>query len=296
MTAAIGQRGATISKFPLCASSIFHFFRALCALPMNKLDEIIAHKRTEVARLAPLAEKLRHAALDRNDFRSFYAALHQGSEHLAVIAEVKKASPSVGVIAEDFDPVAVATAYDRGGASAISVLTDEKFFQGHLSYLARIRAQTSAPLLRKDFIVDEVQIFESVVAGADAILLIVAVLTQKELLHLLKVAAGCQLDVVVEVHDREELDRALETDACIIGINNRNLKTFEVDLHTTEALSEEVPEDIILVSESGIKTPAEARQLYEWGANAILVGEGLMRSQNPAVAIHEFMAAAMDGM
>ena len=261
---------------------------------MNKLDEIIAHKRTEVARLAPLADKLRHAALDRNDFRSFYAALHQGTEHLAVIAEVMKASPSAGVIAENFDPVAVATAYDRGGASAISVLTDEKFFQGHLSYLTRIRARTHAPLLRKDFIVDEVQIFESVVAGADAILLIVAALKQKELLHLLKVAASCQLDVLVEVHEREELERALETDACIIGINNRNLKTFEVDLHTTEELSEEVPEDFILVSESGIKTPAEARQVYEWGANAILVGEVLMRSADPAATIHDFMASAMD--
>lgn len=262
---------------------------------MNKLDEIIAHKRTEVARLAPVAEKLRHAALDRNDFRSLYGALHQGPEHLAVIAEVKKASPSAGVIAESFDPVAVASAYDRGGASAISVLTDEKFFQGHLSYLSRIRAQTHAPLLRKDFIVDEVQIYESVVAGADAILLIVAALEQKELLHLLKVAASCQLDTVVEVHDRAELDRALETDACIIGINNRNLKTFEVDLHTTEELSEEVPEDLILVSESGIKTRDEARQVYEWGANAILVGEVLMRSADPAAAIHDFMAAAKDG-
>ena len=263
---------------------------------MNKLDEIIAHKRTEVARLLPLTEKLRAAALERNDFRSFYAALHQGTEHLAVIAEVKKASPSVGVITENFDPLAVATAYDRGGASAISVLTDEKYFQGHLSYLARIRAQTSAPLLRKDFIVDEVQIYESAVAGADAILLIVAALKQEELLHLLKVAASCQMDVLVEVHDREELDRALETDACIIGINNRNLKTFVVDLHTTEELSEDVPEDIILVSESGIRTPEEARQVYEWGANAILVGEGLMRSADPAAAIHAFMASARDGI
>ena len=263
---------------------------------MNKLDEIIAHKRTEIERIKPLTEKLRHAALERNEFRSFYAALHQGPEHLAIIAEVKKASPSVGVIAEDFDPVAVATTYDRGGASAISVLTDEKFFQGHLSYLARIRSQTNAPLLRKDFIVDEVQIYESAVAGADAILLIVAVLTDSELKHLLKVAASCQLDVLVEVHDRPELDRALETDACIIGINNRNLKTFEVDLHTTEDLSEDVPEDIILVSESGIKTPAEARQVYEWGANAILVGEGLMRSPDPAAAIQSFMATAKDGL
>ena len=263
---------------------------------MNKLDEIIAHKRTEIERIKPLAEKLRHAALARNEFRSFYAALHQGPEHLAVIAEVKKASPSVGVIAEDFDPVAVARTYDAGGASAISVLTDEKYFQGHLSYLARIRLQTNAPLLRKDFIVDEVQIYESAVAGADAILLIVAALTDAELKHLLKVAAACQLDVLVEVHNREELERALETDACIIGINNRNLKSFAVDLHTTESLSEDVPEDIILVSESGIKTPEEARQGYEWGANAILVGEGLMRAADPAAAIHAFMDAAKDGI
>jgi indole-3-glycerol phosphate synthase len=134
------------------------------------------------------------------------------------------------------------------------------------------------------------------VAGADAILLIVAALPQKELLHLLKVAGTCQLDVLIEVHDREELERALQTDACIFGINNRNLKTFAVDLHTTEELSEEVPEDMILVSESGIKTPADARKVYEWGANAILVGEGLMRSPNPAAAIQAFMAAAKDGI
>lgn len=261
---------------------------------MNKLDEILAHKRTEVARLLPIAEKLRHAALERNEFRSFYGALHLGPEHLAVIAEVKRASPAAGVIAEDFDPVAVAKAYDRGGASAISVLTDEKYFQGNLSYLARIREITGAPLLRKDFIIDEVQIYESVVAGADAILLIVAAMTQPELLHLLKVAGTCQLDVLLEVHNREELDRALETDACILGINNRNLKTLEVDLHTTEELSEDVPEDIILVSESGIKTPADARQVFEWGANAVLVGEALMRSRNPALGIQEFMAVAKD--
>ncbi len=258
----------------------------------NKLEEIIAHKRTEVEKLLPRAAKLRAAALERNEFRSFYGALHQGPGHLAVIAEVKKASPSAGIIAADFDPVQIAKSYDRGGASAISVLTDEKFFQGSLSYLPLIREATSAPLLRKDFIVDEVQIYESVVAGADAILLIVAALEQEQLVQLLKVAASCQLDVLVEVHERKELERVLETDACIIGINNRNLKTFAVDLHTTEQLAEDVPEDIILVSESGIKTPEEARRVFEWGANAILVGEGLMRSPDPAAAIHQFMLCA----
>jgi indole-3-glycerol phosphate synthase len=263
---------------------------------MNKLEEIIAHKRTEVEKLLPRADKLRAAALERNDFRSFYGALHQGMEHLAVIAEVKKASPSAGVIAADFDPVEVAKTYDRGGASAISVLTDEKYFQGNLNYLALIREVTNAPLLRKDFIVHEVQIYESAVAGADAILLIVAALEQPQLVHLLKVAAACQLDALVEVHDRAELDRALATEACIIGINNRNLKTFAVDLETTRELAEDVPEDMILVSESGIKTPKEARQLFEWGANAILVGEGLMRSPDPAATIREFMQSAKDGV
>ncbi len=258
----------------------------------NKLDEIIAQKHLEVQRLLPLADKLRAASLERNDFRSFYSALHQGPHHLGVIAEVKKASPSVGVITENFDPIAIATAYDRGGAAAISILTDEIFFQGHLSYLARIRDQTRIPLLRKDFIIHEVQIHEAVVAGADAILLIVAALPQDQLLHLLHVAEESQLDVLVEVHDRHELERALETNAKIIGVNNRNLKTFTVDLHTTEDLSEDVPEDIILVSESGIKTPADAKQVYQWGANAILAGESLMRSGDPARAIQDFMAVA----
>lgn len=261
---------------------------------MNKLDEIIAQKRTEVARLLPLAEKLRAAALERNDFRSFQTALQPGDGQLAVIAEVKKASPSAGVIAADFDPLHVATTYDRGGASAISVLTDEKYFQGHLSFLPRIREVTRVPLLRKDFIVDEVQIYESVVAGADAILLIVAALRQEELVHLLRVAASCQLDVLVEVHDREELDRALDTEATIIGVNNRNLKSFTVDLHTTEALAEDVPDGMVLVSESGIKTPNDARLVAEWGADAILVGEGLMRSADPAAAIQSFIMAAAE--
>lgn len=255
---------------------------------MNKLDEIIAHKRLEVEKIRPRLEMLRLAALERNDFRSFYQALDLGPEQLSVIAEVKKASPSVGVIMENFDPVIMARCYDSGGASAISVLTDEKYFQGHLSYLARIRKETTVPLLRKDFIVDEVQIFESVVAGADAILLIVAALTQEELVHLLAVAETCQLDVLVEVHDEAELERALETDARIIGVNNRNLKTFIVDLNTTGQLSEEVPDGLLLISESGIKTPADAKLVFDWGANGILVGESLMRAEDPALAIAAF--------
>jgi len=256
----------------------------------NKLDEIIAYKRDEIQPLLPLAEKLRYAAAERNEVRSFENALRNDAPGtLGLIAEVKKASPSAGTIAKDFDPVAVAKQYNAAGVSAISVLTDEKFFQGRLQYLPQIRQVVDVPVLRKDFIVHETQIFEAVIAGADAVLLIVAALTQDELNRLLEVAHTFQLDVLVEVHDRNELDRALATDAKIIGVNNRNLRTFEVDLHTTERLCEEVPDDIILVSESGIKTPAEAGQVMEWGANAILVGESLMRSPDILNLAQRFM-------
>lgn len=261
---------------------------------MDKLAEIIAHKRTEIQKLIPKTEILRLAALERNDFRSMEASLSMGDDFMGVIAEVKKASPSVGVISEDFDPVAQAVAYDLAGASAISVLTDEKFFQGHLSYLTRIRQAVSCPVLRKDFIIHEVQIYEAVVAGADAILLIVAALPQDELVRLLDIAHTMQLDVLMEVHDEEELERALETDARIIGINNRNLKSFVVDLATTERLSEEVPDGLILVSESGIKTPLDARRVWECGANAVLVGESLMREADPSRLLRQFIECPME--
>jgi indole-3-glycerol phosphate synthase len=256
---------------------------------MDKLQEIIAHKRTEIARLLPLEEKYRHEAALRNDFRSLYRALDLGPDRLGLIAEVKKASPSVGIITESFDPVIQAKLYAQAGASAISVLTDEKFFQGRLSYLTQIRQAVDVPLLRKDFIVHEVQIYEAVIAGADAILLIVAALTDEELVRLQRVAHAFQLDVLVEVHDRDELERAIDMEARLIGINNRNLKTFIVDLHTTEALSEDVPDDVILVSESGIKTPEDARLVQAWGANALLVGEALMRADDVDAAVRAMM-------
>jgi indole-3-glycerol phosphate synthase len=260
---------------------------------MDKLREIIEHKKVEIQRILPLADKLRFAAAERNEYRSLEAALDVGPNRLGLIAEVKKASPSVGVIAENFDPVEQALAYARAGASAISVLTDEKYFQGRLDYLVHIRQMVDIPLLRKDFIIDPVQIYEAAVVGADAILLIVAALAQDDLKRLLEVAHNCQLEVLMEVHDLAELDRALETDARIIGVNNRNLKTFEVDLATTEALSEEVPDDHILVSESGIKTPDDARRVHRSGADAILVGEALMRSADVAVAVRDLMDAPM---
>lgn len=256
---------------------------------MNKLQEIIEHKRTEVARILPLEEKYRHEAAQRNDFRSLHRALDLSGDRLGLIAEVKKASPSVGVITEAFDPVNQARLYAQAGASAISVLTDEKYFQGSLRYLTQIRQAVDVPLLRKDFIVHEVQIYEAAVAGADAILLIVAALTDEELRRFQQCAHTCQLDALVEVHDRAELERALEADAALIGVNNRNLKTFAVDLHTTEALSEDVPDDVILISESGIKTPDDARLVRSWGANAILVGEALMRAGDVDAAVQALM-------
>lgn len=264
----------------------------------NKLDEIIADKLIEVERLLPVQEKLRFAAQAREDFRCFETALggalrHQsddegyGTTELAVIAEVKKASPSAGTISADFDAVEIARAYAAAGANALSILTDEKYFQGHLSYLSQIREAVDLPLLRKDFIIHEVQIYEAIVAGADAILLIVGALEQDQLHHLLAVATNYQLDVLVEVHDLEEMERALETDARIIGINNRNLRTFEVDLTTTERLSEEVGPDHILVSESGIYTGEDTRRIQSWGADAILVGEALMRAPDKTAKMAE---------
>jgi len=239
---------------------------------MNKLDEIIAHKHTELQRLLPRAEKLRAAAALRDDVRFFYDALRNDPTRLSIIAEVKRASPSAGTITADFDPLTIARGYEKAGASAISVLTDEKYFQGRLEYLSLIREQLDIPCLRKDFIIHEAQIFEAVVAGADAILLIVAALDQPTLEHLLEVAQTFQLDALVEVHNLPELERALATDARIIGVNNRNLKSFTVDLSTTEELAEEVPDDIVLVAESGIKTPDDAIRLADDLGDARVLG------------------------
>jgi len=255
----------------------------------NRLQQILDVKKTEIARLLPRAEHLRAAALQRNEFRPFATALNRGPEELGLVAEVKKASPSAGVIAADFDPLAIARQYEQAGAHAISVLTDEQFFQGHLSYLSKIREAVSLPLLRKDFILHEVQIHEASIAGADAILLIVAALEQDRLKALFDEAATCQLDALVEVHTQEELDRALELGASLIGINNRNLVTFEVDLETTEMLSEEVPDDVILVSESGLKTRADTQRVFDCGCNAILVGESLMRTGDIAGQVTELL-------
>jgi len=244
---------------------------------MNRLDEILDCKRAEVEQLRPRASDLHRQALRRNDFRGFRTALQRDDGKLAVIGEIKKASPSAGVIANSFDPIAIAKKYERDGAGAISVLTDQKFFQGKLAYLAEIRNAASLPLLRKDFILDEIQIAEAAASGADAILLIVAALEQKQLIDLAAAAAEYRLDALVEVHTLSEMERALDAGADIIGINNRDLATLEVDLTVTEKLSKEAPPEVVLVSESGIKSTADVARMKACEVDAILVGEALMR-------------------
>ena len=252
----------------------------------NKLLEICDSKRAEIERLKPHVEELRKQSLLRDDFRPFRFQLQHGSPSgISLIAEVKKASPSAGVIDPSFDPLSQAREYARGGAQCLSILTDEKYFQGHLAYLKQIREQVQLPLLRKDFILDELQIYESVIAGADAILLIVGAFTEEwggdeQLQRLYDLAQTCQLHVLVEVHNLAEMDRALDIGADIIGINNRNLQTFEVSLETTQELSQEIPGDCVAVSESGIKTAQDIRFCREHGINAVLVGETLMRAEN----------------
>lgn len=257
---------------------------------MDKLAEIVAHKRTEVEGLLPRLEKLKAAALQRNEFRGFRSALDVGSDRLAVIAEVKKASPSAGVIDPAFDPLRQARLYIDGGASCMSVLTDQKFFQGSLADLTSIARTSPIPLLRKDFAIHEVQLYEAVVAGADAILLIVAALDAATLRHLHETARSFQLDALVEVHDLPEMERAIDLGADLIGINNRNLKSFVTDLAVTEKLAEEAPDNVILVSESGIGSPADALRALDAGANAILVGESLMRADIPSEEIRAYLA------
>jgi indole-3-glycerol phosphate synthase len=261
-----------------------------CHIMSDKLAQIIATKHHEVTALLPRASHLRAAALQRNDFRGFRAALDRGPNHLALIAEVKKASPSVGLIDPNFDPIRQAQRYIDGGASCLSILTDEQYFQGSLTYLSKISEFSPIPLLRKDFTIHEIQIHEAVIAGADAILLIVAALTDEQLRHLYDEAKSFQLDVLVEIHDLPEMERALNLGADLIGINNRNLKTFEVDLTTTQRLAEEVPDDVILVSESGIKTHDDALLALRAGCNALLIGETLMRANDPSREIEAFLA------
>ncbi|NJK91326.1 MAG: indole-3-glycerol phosphate synthase TrpC [Blastochloris sp.] len=257
--------------------------------PSDRLAEILAQKEVELQRLTPHESALRSLALRRNDFRPFRNTLFQPGS-TTIIAEVKKASPSAGVLMENFNPVDQAREYERGGASALSILTDERFFQGHLNYLKDVRQQVELPILRKDFIISELQVYETVIAGADAILLIVAALEDEQMRRLFELSKTFQLDVLVEVHDMAEMDRALDLGADIIGINNRNLKTFEVDLGTTEALAPEIPNDCLGITESGIRRVEDVRFCREQGIDCFLIGETLMRSGQPAEVLREFLA------
>src|SRR4051812_11947696 len=250
----------------------------------NILDTIVEQKKREIAALPSgkvTVATLKKALTKRGDHRGFVCALrHPRRGSIALIAEVKKASPSAGVIRADFDPVRIAKEYEAAGASCLSVLTDEKYFQGSLEYLKQIRAAVNLPLLRKDFIVDERQIAEAVEWGADAILLIVAILSDADLKHFHQLATDAGLAALIEVHDEAELDRATAINAKLIGVNNRNLKDLTIDLATTERLAAKLfatNPRTLLVAESGLKTSGDVQRVQRCGAKAILVGESLMK-------------------
>jgi len=256
------------------------------------LDDIVRDKRSDLqrAKAATGLDDLQQRALFRAPRRPFRAALE--SRHRAIIAEVKKASPSKGVIRDDFDPVWIAERYASNGAAAISVLTEERYFQGHLNYLAAIRERVSVPLLRKDFIFDPYQLYEARAFGADAALLIVAILADTLLQELLWLAEELNLTPVVEIHDRAELDRAVRSGARVLGINNRDLRTFQVSLSTTEELLPAVPPDALVVAESGIETAADIERLERLGVGAFLIGEAFMRATDPGARLAAFVAAS----
>lgn len=258
------------------------------------LDRILAHKQRELGALRGYGcpELLHEQAAAADAPRGFGAALRRAADAhgIGVVAEIKKASPSRGLIREDFDPDRLARAYAEGGAACLSVLTDRAFFQGAPEDLEQAREACTLPVLRKDFIIDPLQVYEARALGADCILLIVAALDDKALTRLSELALGLSMDVLVEAHDADELDRALALDArCLIGINNRDLKTFETTLEVSLRLRAHVPEDRMLVSESGIHTRDDLARLREVGIAAVLIGESLMREPDPGKALAELL-------
>ncbi|HET7500239.1 MAG TPA: indole-3-glycerol phosphate synthase TrpC [Kofleriaceae bacterium] len=258
---------------------------------MTILDEILAVKRTEVAaaRAARSLADVEAAARAAGPVRGFERALRRPAgapaRRCAVIAEIKRASPSAGPIRAGADPAEIARDYARGGASALSVLTDRQFFDGDLGFLARCRAAVALPLLRKDFVIDPYQVAEARAAGADAVLLIVAALSAPQLGELLAAARALELDALVEVHDLAEVDTALASGATLLGVNHRDLKTFTMDMTLTAQIAPRVPPGVVLVGESGIRTADDIRRLGDAGAHAVLVGEQLMRAPSPGDAL-----------
>jgi indole-3-glycerol phosphate synthase len=262
------------------------------------LEDIVSHKRQEVAEmqqelpLTSLRKQLNVAPAVRN----FLTALQENPKQPSLIAEVKKASPSRGIIRADFDPVAVAQAYERGGAACLSVLTDEKFFQGGFDYLSKVREQVALPLLCKEFIIDRYQIYLARTAGADAVLLIAAILSDRELQDFLRVTHDLGMNALVEVHTLAELDRVLKLDnLSLVGINNRNLEDFTLDLGTTQQLLAERQQqlqslDITVVSESGLYTPADLSLVAEAGARAVLIGESLVKQTDVEQAVRSILS------
>ncbi len=259
------------------------------------LQRILARKAGEVRERSERVgvRELSSQCADMPPTRGFADALEESIARgdAAVIAEIKKASPSKGVIRVDFDPAAIARSYAAGGASCLSVLTDVDFFQGADTYLRQARAACALPVLRKDFVIDPYQVYEARALGADCILLIVAALDDAALLELSLLAAELDLDVLAEAHDAEELERAVDLPVRLIGINNRNLRTFDVSLDTTLALRERVPDDRTLVTESGIATRADVARMREAGVHAFLVGETFMRAADPGAELNRLFGA-----
>ncbi len=254
----------------------------------RKVEEI--HARATNVSLSELAKRAASASAPRGFVRAIQARIARGDA--AVIAEVKKASPSKGVIRADFDPAAIARSYELGGAACLSVLTDIDFFQGADAYLQQARAACALPVLRKDFTIDAYQVYEARALGADCILLIVAALDNAALRELTLLAHELGMDVLVEAHDAAELERAIKTGATLIGINNRSLRTFETSLDITLSLRAQVPAERILVTESGIHSAADVTRMRAAGVQAFLVGEAFMRAVDPGVALQELFFAA----